>query len=114
MRGQRGRWDSEEGWRSDWDNFLWDHWFRKFEYDPAGVASDGYRDMLLRDWWRAAGPTVSAEGKAGMLRWHDVEARARDEDGFLEPGQIGPVDRAMTTDIFPPFRKAAARQDSPS
>lgn len=103
-------WLGQEGRRSDWDDVLWDRWFGEFGYDPASVASDGYGNMLLREWWRAVGPTVSAEDKARMLQWHDAAARARDEDGFLEPGQIGPIDRAMTTDIFPPFREAAARQ----
>ena len=39
--------------------FLWDKWFKEFQYDPAKVAADGYRRCFFREWWRKIGPTIT-------------------------------------------------------
>lgn len=105
----RKAWEEDETRRSEWDNFLWDKWFKEFQYDPATVAAEGYRQMLFREWWRKIGPTVTPEERVQMMRWHEEGAHARDKDGFLEPDQIGWIGDAVMTDVYPPFFEAAAR-----
>ncbi|MEP4246298.1 hypothetical protein [Tateyamaria sp.] len=95
--------------RTEWDNYLWDKWFDEFRYDPAGVARDGYLAMKTREWWREISPTVSRNQMAQLLKWHKQAAHARDQDGFLKPDQIGPLNKALMIDDIPPFYIAAAR-----
>lgn len=105
----RRAWEEDETRRSDWDNFLWSKWFKEFRYDPATVASTGYRQMLFREWWRKIEPTISPEERLQMMRWHEEGTRLRDQDGFVQPDAIGWIGDAVMTDLFPPFFEAVAR-----
>lgn len=86
-----------------------EEWFKEFLYDPAAVAADGYRQMLFREWWRKIGPTVTPEERVQMMRWHEEGACARDKDGFLQPDNIGWIEDAVMTDVFPPFFDVVAK-----
>lgn len=105
----RKGWQEDETRRSEWDNFLWDKWFKEFQYDPAMVAADGYRQMLFREWWRKIGPTITPEERSQMMRWHEEGSLARDKIGFLKPDDIGWIGDAMMTDAFPPFFDVVAK-----
>ena len=81
-----------------------EEWLKEFQYDPATVAADGYRQMLFREWWHKIGPTVTPEERVPMMmRWHEEGARARGKDGFLQPNDIGWIGDAVMTDVFSPF-----------
>lgn len=109
VRIDEDAWLSDGTRRSEWDNFLWEKWFKEFRYDPAMVAADGYRLMLFREWWRKTGPTVTLEERVQMMRWHEEGSLARDKDGFLQPNDIGWIGDAVMTDVFPPFFDVVAK-----
>lgn len=62
----------------EWDNFLWDKWFKEFQYDPAMVAADGYRQVTSADSGKI-GPTITPEERSQMMRWHEGLACTRQD-----------------------------------
>jgi hypothetical protein len=60
--------------RGEYDDVVWKYHFSKINVDPALYIVDGYREALVRHWWRTTRTTLSADELQGLYR--ELEALA--------------------------------------
>ncbi len=64
--------ESESAWltspqrRGEFDNVVWNYHFSEINVDPALYIVDGYREALMREWWRKTRTALSDEELAGL------------------------------------------------
>ncbi len=65
-RETREEWLEKPSRRSEFDDFLWDHYFEEIDVDPATILSIGYNEMLIREWWRRVRKTLSQDEREAL------------------------------------------------
>jgi hypothetical protein len=72
VRTSEPKWLSGRGRRTEFDELLWGNFFVEREVDPGHIASVGYGQMRVREWWRVVRTALSEE-QIAQLRREQIE-----------------------------------------
>jgi hypothetical protein len=103
VRRSEKKWLSDRGRRTEFDELLWDNFFGERDVDPGNIASLGYGEMLVREWWRVVRTPLSEE-QITQLRREQIETTKAFAKSRIPSWKVDDsIDETMVYSGFPPF-----------
>jgi len=103
VRTSEQKWLLGRGRRTEFDELLWDNFFAERDVDPGNIASLGYGQVRVREWWRVVRTSLNEE-QIGQLRREQIEntkafAQSRTPSWKIDDS----IDETMVCSGFPVF-----------
>lgn len=97
-------WISNSSNRSDWDNFLWKHFFEEVYIAPVDYFSLTHGNLLLRQFWKKHRSFLSTEEKQALYSDFVLELQLmHGTDEAFDWNWVVPIDDAIDIDSLPDF-----------
>jgi hypothetical protein len=96
-------WLSGRGRRTEFDELLWNEFFVEYEVDPGHIASVGYGQVRIREWWRVVRASLGDE-QIAQLRREQIDNTKECAQSEIPSWKIdGSIAETMVCGGFPPF-----------
>ena len=103
VRSSERQWVSNPERRTEFDNALWAHFFSEYDVDPGSIVSLGYRQVLVREWWRTARASLSEE-QTSELRLEQIDNTKNFSKSRVPAWKLDDsIHEAMVFEGFPVF-----------
>lgn len=85
--------------RSDWDNVLWEYFFKRIDAAPGLYFKQAINTMLKRQWWRKLSKEFDDTMKEGIAAERLENVQAFGNIQFELPKALVPIDQVFGNDL---------------